>query len=46
MEIIENSKYAVFRTKRFEKNVKQIERRNYNMKLLDNVITLLAKGEK
>ena len=39
------SKYRISRTKKFKKQYKILEKRNYNMQLLDEIIVLLAKGE-
>jgi len=38
-------KYEIARTKLFRKQYKQLERRGYDLTLLDTVILLLAKGE-
>jgi len=37
--------FKIFATNEFKKDLKRIAKRNYNLKLLDEVISLLANGE-
>ncbi|MCL1827404.1 MAG: type II toxin-antitoxin system YafQ family toxin [Candidatus Cloacimonetes bacterium] len=46
MGTTENNKYKIYRSKKFLKAVKVCQKRNYNMKLLDEVVEILSRGEK
>ena len=38
--------YSIHTTKQFRKSLKRVEKRGYNTNLLDEVVEILAKGEK
>ena len=38
--------YSIHTTKQFRKSLKRVERRGYNTSLLNEVVEMLAKGEK
>ena len=38
--------YSIRTTKQFRKSLKRAEKRGCNMKLLDNIVDMLARGEK
>lgn len=38
-------KYEIRTTKKFDRDYKRIKRRGYNVRLLEDVVDLLAKGE-
>ena len=46
MAITGDNKYKVYRSKKFLNDIKRFEKRGYNIKLLDDVVELLSKGEK
>ena len=42
----DNTIYSIRTTNQFRKSLKRVERRGYNIDLLDEVVDMLAKGEK